>query len=81
MTFDGESEAQVHAEALTREIQQSFKRLDAAIRAMAQSTGRNEDAEVRLQVQRQLASVSMPGASVGACVGLWVWVWVRVPAR
>ncbi|KAG2451564.1 hypothetical protein HYH02_004162 [Chlamydomonas schloesseri] len=55
VTFDGESEAQVHAEALTREIQQSFKRLDAAIRAMAQSTGRNEDAEVRLQVQRQLA--------------------------
>ncbi|GFR46920.1 hypothetical protein Agub_g8567 [Astrephomene gubernaculifera] len=55
VTFDGESEAQLHAEALTREIQQSFKRLDAAIRAMAQSTGHNEDPAVRQQVQGQLA--------------------------
>lgn len=55
VTFDGESEALSHAEALTREVQMSFKRLDAAIRAMAASTGVNEDSEVRLQVQRQLA--------------------------
>lgn len=57
MTFDGESEAQSHAEVLTREIQQMFKSLDAAIRAMEKSPGRNEDQEVRLQVQRQLAQV------------------------
>lgn len=55
VTFDGESEAQSHAEVLTREIQQMFKSLDAAIRAMEKSPGRNEDQEVRLQVQRQLA--------------------------
>ncbi|KAG2500822.1 hypothetical protein HYH03_001584 [Edaphochlamys debaryana] len=55
VTFDGESEAQVHAEALTREIQQNFKRLDAAIRAMAASPGAGEDEQVRKQVQQQLA--------------------------
>ncbi|GLC43807.1 hypothetical protein PLESTB_000910000 [Pleodorina starrii] len=55
VTFDGESEAQVHAETLTREVQQSFKRLDAAIRRVGEITGPNDDAEIRKQVQQQLA--------------------------
>ncbi|KXZ55932.1 SYP4 protein [Gonium pectorale] len=56
VTFDGESEAQVHAEALTRELQQSFKRIEAAIRVVGQATGKGDDMEVRQQVQKQLAS-------------------------
>ncbi|EFJ50543.1 Qa-SNARE, Tlg2/Syntaxin16-family [Volvox carteri f. nagariensis] len=55
VTFDGENEAQVHAETLTREVQQSFKRLDAAIRIVGETTGPNDDAEIRKQVQQQLA--------------------------
>ncbi|GIL47780.1 hypothetical protein Vafri_3964 [Volvox africanus] len=55
VTFDGESEAQVHAETLTREVQQSFKRLEAAIRIVGETTGPQDDAEIRKQVQQQLA--------------------------
>lgn len=42
-------------DALTREVQLTFKRLDSEIRGMEQAGGKEEDAQVRLQVQRQLA--------------------------
>jgi hypothetical protein len=47
-----------HVDALTREVQLTFKRLDGDIRALSSRPGpgaREEDAGVRLQVQRQLA--------------------------
>ena len=53
MSFDSDNEASTHAEALTREIQTSFKRLDAEIRSM--DKGAAEDPGVRKQVQQQLA--------------------------
>jgi hypothetical protein len=52
---DGGGGAGAQVDAVTREVQLSFKRLDGEIRAMQQAGGREEDAAVRLQVQRQLA--------------------------
>lgn len=60
VTFDSDNEPGTHAEALTREIQQSFKRLDADIRGMDKGpTGPQDDPAVRKQVQQQLAQVRM----------------------
>ncbi|KAI8470175.1 MAG: hypothetical protein J3K34DRAFT_458972 [Monoraphidium minutum] len=56
VTFDsGGSGAGAQVDALTREVQLGFRRLDGEIRSMGQAGGREEDAGVRLQVQRQLA--------------------------
>ncbi|KIY99251.1 Syntaxin-43 [Monoraphidium neglectum] len=57
VSFDSSaSGASGHVDALTQEVQLSFKRLDGEIRAMQQQAGgREDDAGVRLQVQRQLA--------------------------
>ncbi|KIY98538.1 Qa-SNARE protein, Tlg2/Syntaxin16-family [Monoraphidium neglectum] len=52
---DGGGGAGAQVDAVTREVQLSFRRLDGEIRAMQQAGGREEDAAVRLQVQRQLA--------------------------
>eukprot|EP00878_Enallax_costatus_P020334 GHUV01021487.1.p1 GENE.GHUV01021487.1~~GHUV01021487.1.p1 ORF type:complete len:263 (+),score=69.75 GHUV01021487.1:371-1159(+) len=62
VTFDSDNTASSHVDVITREVQATFKRLDADIRGMAQPEARDDDAhcgsagvEVRLQVQRQLA--------------------------
>lgn len=56
VTFESENESQSHADALTREIQMTFKRLDKEVRNIDKGAiGGDEDASVRLQVQRQLA--------------------------
>lgn len=58
VTFDSDDSAQSHVEAITRELQNGFKRLDKEIRGMEQTPGA-DDAEVRQQVQRQLARALM----------------------
>eukprot|EP00879_Flechtneria_rotunda_P010105 GHRR01010563.1.p1 GENE.GHRR01010563.1~~GHRR01010563.1.p1 ORF type:complete len:308 (+),score=91.35 GHRR01010563.1:249-1172(+) len=55
VSFDSENAASSHVDVLTREVQAGFKRLDADIRGMAQPEAQDDDAQVRLQVQRQLA--------------------------
>eukprot|EP00775_Hariotina_reticulata_P011097 gene11097-11251_t len=55
VTFDSENSASSHVDVLTREVQATFKRLDADIRSMGQRQARDDDEQVRLQVQRQLA--------------------------
>lgn len=52
---DGGGGAGARVDAITREVQLAFKRLDGEIRGMGQTGGGGEDAAVRLQVQRQLA--------------------------
>lgn len=62
VTFESDNEPQAHAEALTREIQQSFKRLDGEIRGMDKGpSGPQDDPTVRKQVQQQLAQVRAAG--------------------
>lgn len=56
VTFGTENDSRAHAEALTRDIQVNFKRLDQEVRGMGSATGGDDDAQVRLQVQRQLAA-------------------------
>ncbi len=58
VTFDADDSAQSHVEAITRELQNGFKKLDKEIRGMEQTPGA-DDAEVRQQVQRQLARALM----------------------
>ncbi|KAJ9524009.1 Qa-snare protein, Tlg2/Syntaxin16-family [Haematococcus lacustris] len=55
VTFDNENTGHAHADALTRDIQATFRRLDAEIRGMDKGAASSEDAAVRLQIQRQLA--------------------------
>lgn len=56
VSFEADTGPQSHADALTQEVQLGFKRLDAEIRAMGQAPGSgDDDKQVRLQVQRQLA--------------------------
>jgi len=74
-------------DALTREVQLTFKRLDGEIRAMAAPGpgAREEDAGVRLQVQRQLAQAlfklsvefrcGRQESSRGPWGSSWVCVW------
>ena len=57
VTFDTDNDNQAKADALTREIQTTFKRLDRAIRELAEGSNADADAQVRVQVQRQLAQV------------------------
>lgn len=54
VTFDSDNDTQAHVDAITRDIQGTFRRLDQEIRNMNQ-TAAGDDAEVRAQVQRQLA--------------------------
>ena len=58
VSFDPDETAQTQVEALTRELQNGFKKLDKEIRGMEQTPG-SDDAEVRQQVQRQLARALM----------------------
>lgn len=59
VSFDTDNDsASSVTEALTREIQSSFKKLDLEIRDIVKGKGVNEDEAVRGQVQRQLAQVS-----------------------
>ena len=58
VTFDSDNSAQSHVEALTRELQNGFKKLNAEINGMEHTPGA-DDAEVRQQVQRQLAKALM----------------------
>ncbi|GFH22857.1 Qa-SNARE protein, Tlg2/syntaxin16-family, partial [Haematococcus lacustris] len=51
----GAEGSHAHADALTRDIQATFRRLDAEIRGMDKGAASSEDAAVRLQIQRQLA--------------------------
>mmetsp|Transcript_8436 Transcript_8436/g.21088 ORF Transcript_8436/g.21088 Transcript_8436/m.21088 type:complete len:312 (-) Transcript_8436:247-1182(-) len=53
--FDSDDSKQAHVDALTRDIQATFRRLDTEIRGMENTATNQEDAAVRLQVQRQLA--------------------------
>ncbi|GBF92946.1 hypothetical protein Rsub_05782 [Raphidocelis subcapitata] len=60
VSFDeGGGAAGARVDALTREVQSAFRRLDGEIRALSPPGGapqqRRRDGEVRLQVQRQLA--------------------------
>eukprot|EP00877_Chromochloris_zofingiensis_P010271 jgi/Chrzof1/5498/Cz16g05150.t1 len=55
VSFDSDNTSSSHVDAITREVQMTFKRLDGEIRSMDKGEGRDEDAQVRLQVQRQLA--------------------------
>lgn len=56
VTFDSDNTASSHVDVLTREVQEGFKRLDGEIRGMGtREAGPDDDAQVRLQVQRQLA--------------------------
>ncbi|MEW5299709.1 MAG: hypothetical protein WDW36_002699 [Sanguina aurantia] len=56
VSFDTDNDSAANVtEALTREIQSSFKKLDAEIRDIVKAKGVNEDEAVRGQVQRQLA--------------------------
>lgn len=49
VTFEtSDSSASSHVDALTREIQMSFKRLDGEIRSMDQGEQRGEDSQVRV---------------------------------
>lgn len=58
VSFDPDQTAQSQVEALTRQLQNGFKKLDKEIRGMEQTPG-SDDAEVRQQVQRQLARALM----------------------
>lgn len=55
VTFDSDSDSQAHVDAITRDIQGTFRRLDLEVRGMSEVAGSGDDAEVRTQVQRQLA--------------------------
>jgi hypothetical protein len=61
-------------DALTREIQLSFKRLDGEVRGMDR-VGGQEDAQVRLQVRAPPAA-----AACGRGYG-WGWGWPRAASR
>lgn len=74
VTFDSGSDVQAATDAITMEIQSSFKKLDTEIRGMATGPGAQEDPEVLRQVQRQLAQVGaggrwQGGGQVGGRVG------------
>jgi syntaxin 16 len=58
VSFNTDDSAQAQVEALTREMQAGFKKLNAEINNMEQTPGA-DDAEVRQQVQRQLAKALM----------------------
>ncbi len=58
VSFDADDSAQSHVEALTRELQTGFKKLNSEINGMEMTPG-SDDAEVRQQVQRQLAKALM----------------------
>lgn len=60
---DTGSEAVAQAEALTRELQRGFKRVNMEIGNMEQPTPGADDADVRKQVRR-------PGCRVGVCRGI-----------
>lgn len=53
-SFEEENETKQHSEALTREIQISFKKLQGDIQSMGSGPA-SDDHHVRVQVQRQLA--------------------------
>eukprot|EP00878_Enallax_costatus_P028292 GHUV01030546.1.p1 GENE.GHUV01030546.1~~GHUV01030546.1.p1 ORF type:complete len:152 (+),score=35.10 GHUV01030546.1:328-783(+) len=44
VTFDSDNTASSHVDVITREVQATFKRLDADIRGMAQPEARDDDA-------------------------------------
>ena len=58
VTFDSDDSAQSHVEALTRELQTGFKKLNNEINSMEETPG-TDDSEVRMQVKRQLAKALM----------------------
>lgn len=55
VSFDSDNAASSHVDVLTREVQASFKRMDGEIRGMVAPGAADDDAQVRQQVQRQLA--------------------------
>lgn len=59
VSFDTENDSQSHVDALTREVQGLFKRLDKDIREFDQGISKGEDAAVCKQVKAQLAGVSV----------------------
>lgn len=58
MTFGDDEEAQTQAEALTRELQSGFRKVNDDIQSLTTSAG-SDDVQVREQVQRQLARALM----------------------
>jgi hypothetical protein len=59
VTFETGNEAQETAEALTRELQNGFKRVNGDINSMERMASEADDPEVCKQVQRQLARALM----------------------
>lgn len=55
VTFGSDGGSQSHVDVLTKEVQSTFKRLDADIRQIGKQDAVGEDQKVRKQVQGQLA--------------------------
>lgn len=66
VTFDTENDARAHAEALTRDIQLSFKRLDKDVKEIVIGTGSGADEDAQVGVAVMPPAV-WPWCACAAC--------------